>query len=83
MQKGQSEKVVKYRWWPRNSSDGRSLAKALITTIPVNLVPIPNETAWDEATQIDWNCHCYNFFTDLLSQSFLGRPCISLPWLFA
>ena len=39
MQKGQSEKVVKYRWWPRNGCDGRLVAKSLIT-IKVNLVPI-------------------------------------------
>ena len=25
------KKVVKYRWWPRNGCDGRSVAKILIT----------------------------------------------------
>jgi len=36
-QDGQGEKVVKSRWQPRNSCDGRSLAISLIKTIQVNL----------------------------------------------
>jgi len=31
------KKVVKYRWWPRNGCDGKSVTKILITTIQVNL----------------------------------------------
>ena len=37
MQNGQYEKVVKYRWRPRNGCGGRPVAKILITTIQVNL----------------------------------------------
>ena len=37
------KKVVKYRWWPRNGCDGRSVEKSLIKTIQVNLVPISSE----------------------------------------
>ena len=36
------KKDVNQRWWPRNVCNGRLMAKILITTIQVNLVPNPS-----------------------------------------
>jgi len=38
------KKMWNPRWRPRNGCDGRLMAKFLITTIQVNLVPNPSET---------------------------------------
>ena len=51
-QKSQGEKRCDPRWRLRNGCDGRLMAKILITTIQVNLVP--NSIA-EEATQIHLN----------------------------
>jgi len=41
--KGHFEKNVRYKVAPRNGCDGRLMAKILITTIQVNLVPNPSK----------------------------------------
>jgi len=40
MQEDQSEKVVKYRWGPRNGYDGRQVA---VMAVQLNLMSIPSE----------------------------------------
>jgi len=51
------EKVVKFRWLPRNGCDGWSMTKKLkFTTIQLNFVLIPSEAGM--RTQIGLNC-CY------------------------
>ena len=65
------ELIYKYRWQPRNGSDGESVAKILIMTIQVNLVPIPSEAGMRQH-KFTWIVF-KNFATDLLSKPFLNH----------
>jgi len=60
------------RWQPRNGCDGRLMAKFLITTIQVNLVPNPSET-WRRQHKFTWIVVIKNFAISLPSQPFLGH----------
>jgi len=60
------------RWWPRNGCDNSSMAKILITTIQVNLVPSPSET-WKRTHKFTWVVVGKIFANELLSQPFLGH----------
>jgi len=57
--------IVKYRWWPRNGCDVRSVTKILIMTIQVYFVPIPSEAGMRQH-------NLKNYVTDLPSQPFFG-----------
>jgi len=59
-------------WWPRNGCDGRLIAKILITTIQVNLVPILSET-WRRQHKFAWIVVNKVFAINLPSQPFLSR----------
>jgi len=61
----------KKMWQPRNGCDGRLMAKILITTIQVNLVPYPSEM-WRRQHKFTWIVLIKNFAISLWSQPFLG-----------
>ena len=81
------KKMWNQRWQPRNGCDNNSMAKILITTIEVNLVPSPSET-WRRTHKFTWifvirffplnyyRCHFLAatfIFTSFLTQVFWGR----------
>jgi len=72
MKKDVKSKVVakKWLWWPRSGCDGRLMAKFLITTIQVNLVPNP----WRRQDKFTWIVVIKKKIAiSLPSQPFLGR----------
>ena len=66
------KKMWNPRWQPRNGCDGRLIAKILITTIQVNLVPNHSET-WRRQYEFAWIVIIKIFAINLLSQPFLGH----------
>ena len=71
-QKTAWKKLWNQRWQPRSGCDGRIMAKFLITTIQVNLVPISSEV-WRRQHKIAWIVVIKNFAIILPSQPLLGR----------
>jgi len=65
------KKDVNPRWRPRNGCGGRLMAKILIMTIQVNLVPNHSET-WRRQHKFAWIV-IKIFAINLPSQPFLGR----------
>jgi len=65
------KKMWNPRWRLRNGCHGRLMAKFLITTIQVNLVPIPSET-WRRQHKFTWIVIIKIFTISLPSQPFLG-----------
>jgi len=60
------------RWRPRNGCDSRLMAKSLITTIQVNLVPNPSEM-WRRQPTFTWIVVIKKFAISLPSRPFLGH----------
>ena len=65
------KKMWNPRWQPRNSCDGRLIAKILMMTIQVNLVPNYREM-WRRQHKFTWIFVFKIFAISLLSQPFLG-----------
>ena len=66
------KKLWNQRWRPRSGCDGRIMAKFLIITIQVNLVPIPSE-AGRRQHKFAWIVIIKNFAIILASQPLLGH----------
>ena len=66
------KKLWNPRWQPRSGCDGRIIAKFLITTIQVNLVPIPSEV-WRRQHKFTWIVAIKKIAIILPSHPLLGR----------
>ena len=79
--KNSMKKLWNQRWQPTSGCDGRVMAKCLITTIQVNMVPIPSE-AWRRQHKFAWIAVIKNFAIILPSQLATSRPPSLISQLF-